>query len=67
MLSWENDCLVVDMQRQKSDETGERTKPKHVFANHNSPWMCPILSLALHVFSATNSVVSEDLSAATVR
>jgi hypothetical protein len=50
-LSWETDALVIDMSKHKADQTGERITPKHVYANPYQPAVCPILALALHVFS----------------
>jgi len=41
------------MSKQKGDQTGERIKPKHVFANPYEPVLCPVLAIALHVFSIT--------------
>jgi len=48
---WENDSLVIDMSKQKADQTGEKITPKHVYANPYHPAICPILALGLHVFS----------------
>lgn len=50
-LSWSNDSLVIDLSKQKADQTGEKITPKHLFANPYNPSICPILALALHVFS----------------
>jgi hypothetical protein len=43
--------MVIDMSRQKADQTGEKITPKHVYANPFNPTVCPILSIALHLFS----------------
>jgi hypothetical protein len=50
-FSWEQDSLVIDMSRQKADQTGEKMTPKHIFANPFEPAICPILAMALHLFS----------------
>jgi hypothetical protein len=52
-FSWEQDSLVIDMSRQKADQTGEKNTPKHVFANPYSPELCPILAMGLHFFSVS--------------
>jgi hypothetical protein len=52
-FSWDNDSLVIDMSRQKSDQSGEKITPKHLYANPFKPSSCIILSLALHIFSIT--------------
>jgi hypothetical protein len=36
---------VCEYNRQKGDQGGERTSPKHVFANPYEPFLCPILSM----------------------
>ncbi len=50
-LSWENDSLVVILPKHKGDQEGSRVYPKHVYANPILPEICPILSLAIYVFS----------------
>lgn len=64
-ISWDNDCLVIDMSKQKGDQAGERITPKHVYANPHEPALCPVLALALHIFgtgfltSANSTMVFE--------
>lgn len=52
-LCWIGDALVVDMSKQKADQTGEKITPKHLYANPFRPEMCPILALALQIFSTS--------------
>ncbi len=59
-LSWNNDALLIDMSKQKADQTGERMTPKHIYANPYRPCICPILALALHVFSNAYRMDGED-------
>ena len=61
-LSWQNDCLVVDMSVHKGDQTGEKITPKHVYANPFQPEICPILALALHIFSTSLRMDNDDSS-----
>jgi len=59
-FTWENDCMVIDMSRHKADQTGENITPKHVYANPYNPLICPILALALHVFSTSFRPENDD-------
>ena len=51
-LSWQDDALTVRMFVKKHDQEGKDCKPKHVFANPVKPWICPILALAVYIFTA---------------
>eukprot|EP01031_Cornospumella_fuschlensis_P037496 gene37496-45536_t len=53
-LSMESDSIVVDFSKTKSDQVGEKTTPKHIYANPQKPHICPFLALALHVFSTAS-------------
>lgn len=44
--------MIVDMSKQKGDQTGERITPKHIYSNPFIPAICPILALALHVLGS---------------
>jgi hypothetical protein len=61
-FNWENDCLVIDMSKQKGDQSGEKITPKHLYANPYNPEVCVILALALHVFSISFRSENEDKS-----
>ena len=50
-LSWENDALLVSTPKHKGDQEGNNCYPKHVYANPDNPFICPILSMAIHFFS----------------
>lgn len=50
-LSWENDSLVVTTPKHKGDQEGNHCYPKHVYANPDNPFICPILSMGIHFFS----------------
>jgi hypothetical protein len=63
-ISWHNDSLLIDMSKHKADQTGEKITPKHVYANPYEPSICPILSLALHVFGMSFRV--DNLDTATI-
>jgi hypothetical protein len=51
-LNWVDDCLVITLSKHKGDQTGESEgREKHVYANPTTPHICPILALAVYVFS----------------
>ena len=50
-LSWSDDHLTVSCPQSKTDQCGESTFPKSIFANPHNPTICPILALAVTVFS----------------
>jgi len=50
---WQDDCMVIKVPTQKSDQDGLLSYWKRVFSNPFKPWMCPVLALAVHVFSQT--------------
>jgi hypothetical protein len=50
-LSWENDSLLVTTPKHKGDQEGNHCYPKHVYANPDNPYICPILSMGIHFFS----------------
>jgi hypothetical protein len=57
-LTWLNDSLVVYFPVTKTDQTADMKYPRHVYANPLFPHICPILSLAVHVFSRSFSSVA---------
>ncbi|KAH9133192.1 hypothetical protein AeRB84_020675 [Aphanomyces euteiches] len=50
-ISWNGDALVVQYGRTKIDQAGDNCTPHHIYANPSNPSICPILSLALYVFT----------------
>ena len=50
-LSWEGDALLVSTPKHKSDQERNNCYPKHVYANPENPFICPMLSMAIHFFS----------------
>ena len=51
-INWEDDCLVVTLTKHKGDQTGEQEgRAKHVYANPFMPQVCPVLALAVYIFS----------------
>lgn len=46
-LNWDADALFIAMVRHKSDQEGERTDPKHCYANPFDPSVCLITALAV--------------------
>ena len=50
-MGWENESLMISVAKMKNDQEGQNSFPRHIYANSNNPAICPILSLALLVFS----------------
>ncbi|KAH9162981.1 hypothetical protein LEN26_000713 [Aphanomyces euteiches] len=50
-MTWEGDALVVRFAFTKNDQEGMNDTPRHVYANVFQPSICPILSLAILVFT----------------
>lgn len=55
-IDWVGDALTIEEQGQKADQTGEDKYPKHIYANPLNPSICPILALAVLVFSSCSSL-----------
>ncbi|KAF0726669.1 hypothetical protein Ae201684_015069 [Aphanomyces euteiches] len=51
LTSLKGDALVVQYSRAKNDQEGVHCQPHRVFANPHCPEICPILSLAVLVFT----------------
>ncbi len=50
-LSWREDHLTCALPRTKSDQCGESTFPRSMFANPLDPVICPILALGVCILS----------------
>jgi hypothetical protein len=46
-FSWENDSLIISIVRHKADQEGERTDPKHCYANPLNPNVCIVTALGI--------------------
>lgn len=51
-MDWKGDCLVIQEQGHKGDQTGDNKYWKHIYANVYEPWICPILALAVLIFTS---------------
>jgi len=49
-IEWKEDALMIVVPTSKSDQEGEKSTPKHCFADPFKPEICPVLALALHIF-----------------
>ena len=50
-ITWEGDALVIRISKQKNDQEGERAYGRHVYANPFEPSICPVLALAVVIFT----------------
>ena len=51
-ISWEQDSLLITTPKHKGDQEGNNCYPKHVYANPESPVICPVLSMSLLIFAS---------------
>jgi hypothetical protein len=51
-IEWREDCMVIQEQGHKGDQTGAKKYWKHVYANPLNPSICPILAWAVLLFSS---------------
>jgi hypothetical protein len=51
-VDWQNDAMLITFAKHKGDQTGEGLgNEKHVYANPLNPTICPLLALAVLVFT----------------
>ena len=50
-IRWDQDALLIDIPKHKSDQAGDKRYPRHLYANPSNPVICPILALAVVTFS----------------
>ena len=50
-VSWETDSLIIQFAQHKGDKEGQVKFGRHVYANPREPTICPILSIAVLIFS----------------
>ena len=50
-VSWEGDALLLTLPKHKGDQDGDHVFARHVYANTTDPFICPILAMAVLVFT----------------
>jgi hypothetical protein len=50
-LSWENDSFLTNFIKVKNDQLGTRQYPRKIYANPVKPHICPVLALAVYIFT----------------
>ena len=70
-VTWSGDALVVTFIKMKADQVGVKQAPRRVYANPQNPAICPVLALAVYLFTmgpradgAVNLVFANKSSAA---
>jgi hypothetical protein len=53
-LDWDEDALIIEEQGHKGDQTGADKYGKHIYANPYEPAKCPILAVAVLLFTYSN-------------
>jgi hypothetical protein len=50
-ITWKQDAMCIVFPKHKGDQEAKRSYPKHVYANPSNPEICPVLSLALYIWT----------------
>ena len=50
-VSWEADALLITLPKHKGDQDGSHVYAKHLYANAADPIICPVLALAVIIFT----------------
>ena len=50
-VGWEADALMISMPKHKGDQEGVKGYARHLYANVSDPVICPVLALAVLVFT----------------
>jgi hypothetical protein len=50
-VNWEGDALLITTPKQKADQEGTNTYARHLYANPIEPAICPVLALAVLIFT----------------
>jgi hypothetical protein len=50
-INWEGDALLITIPKSKADQEGNNSFPRHLYANPLQPVICPVLALAVVVFT----------------
>ena len=63
-ISWTNDCMTIVIPKSKTDQKGEMIYPRHLYANPINPAVCPVLAVAVIIFSKSylDSSYNDNLS-----
>ena len=62
-VSWEDDSFLCNLAKSKHDQEDEGAKTLwHIYANPSNPYICPVLALALSLFSHPNILTNTSSS-----
>jgi hypothetical protein len=50
-INWEGDALLITIPKSKADQEGNNSFPRHLYANPLQPVICPVLALAVIIFT----------------
>jgi len=59
-IKWEEDAMVLTSPMHKGDQTGARTIQRHLYSNPLDPVLCPVLALAVLMFSKSIRTPNEN-------
>ena len=58
-ISFDEDALVFAFAKTKGNQTGDEFGPWHVYANPETPWICPVLAMARYLFCFPDALRSD--------
>lgn len=61
-ICWQEDAMVIYFPKTKTDQEGLNSVPRHVYANPFNPKVCPVLAMAVFVFSGGPEVNGQSIS-----
>ena len=54
-VGWDGDCMTLQYETSKSNQTGENVVPRHIFANPYQPSICPILAMGIKLLTDSHT------------
>jgi len=59
-IFWSEDSMVIAIPKSKTDQEGDCDYPRHIYANPFEPTICPILAVAVNIFSRNFSCIDQE-------
>lgn len=54
-VGWDGDCMTLQYDTSKSNQTGENVVPRHLYANPFEPSICPVLAMGIKLLSESHT------------
>jgi hypothetical protein len=59
-IFWSEDSMIIAIPKSKTDQEGDCDYPRHIYANPFEPSICPVLAVAVNIFSRNFSCIDQD-------